>query len=251
MGELIILGSANALPDLNHDTSHLLIVDEDRRVLVDCSGSPVQRLQEANVQLDRITDIIITHYHPDHVAGLPMLLMNMWLQGRENELNIHGLSITVEKIRTMMSLYDWEAWPGLYPVIFKIIADKEMHEVLNTPGLIIHSSPVKHLIPTIGLRFDFNKSSKSLAYSCDTEPCDAVIKLAKNVDILIHEAAGEGKGHSSAFQAAELAEKANANKLYLIHYPRDDSSLEKMKNDAHKKFRRKVYLTKDFMRFNF
>ena len=46
-----------------------------------------------------------------------------------------------------------------------------------------------------------------MAYSCDTEPCDEVIRLSEGVDVLIHEATGESLGHSSARQAGEIAKK--------------------------------------------
>jgi metal-dependent hydrolase (beta-lactamase superfamily II) len=37
------------------------------------------RLSKAGVDFNRLTDLILTHFHPDHVSGVPMLLMNMWL----------------------------------------------------------------------------------------------------------------------------------------------------------------------------
>ena len=49
------------------------------------------------------------------------------------------------------------------------------------------------------------KTGTSLAYSCDTEPCTAVVDIARDVDILLHEATGAVTGHSSAAQAGEAA----------------------------------------------
>ncbi len=48
-------------------------------------------------------------------------------------------------------------------------------------------------------------SAAAVAYSSDTSPCDAVVALARDADVLIHEAAKDTLGHSSAAQAGEVA----------------------------------------------
>ena len=79
MPELIILGSAAAIPDLEHDNSHMIIQTGDGAVLIDCGTAPMLRLERVGIPLVDITDIILTHFHPDHISGLPLLLMSMWL----------------------------------------------------------------------------------------------------------------------------------------------------------------------------
>jgi ribonuclease Z len=63
------------------------------------------------------------------------------------------------------------------------------------------------------------QSGKVVAYSCDTEPADAIRDLAREADILVHEATGEGPGHASAEQAAAIAADANVGRLLLVHLP--------------------------------
>jgi ribonuclease Z len=108
--------------------------------------------------------------------------------------------------------------------------------------------PVKHLIPTIGLRMDGMDHLFSIAYTCDTEPCQGVDELARGADILIHESAGKAVGHSSPAQAGETAARAEVDQLVLIHYPDnpDENSLIK---DAREKYAGKVLLAKDGMVF--
>ena len=77
---------------------------------------------------------------------------------------------------------------------------------------------MKHLIPTIGLRMEF-ANGRIAAYSCDTEPCAAVMRLGYEADLLLHEAVGEARGHSSGAQAADIARQAEVKRLVLIHYP--------------------------------
>ncbi len=218
MAKVTVLGSANAIPDLAHDNTHLLIQDGDTHILVDCSSSPVQRLEKIGIKLDQLNDIIFTHFHPDHVAGAPLFFMVMWLQGRRKTLHLHGLEYTLSRIHQNMQLYGYESWPNFYAMRYHTIASQARQLVFKNANLRITSSPVNHLIPTLGLKVDFLQSNKSLVYSCDTEPCDAVIDLAQGADVLLHEAAGEIRGHTSPEQAAEVAKKAGVKNLYLIHY---------------------------------
>ena len=249
MDKLVILGSEDAIPDMEHDTSHMLAITEKRGVLIDCSGSTFQKLAELNISYESISDVIITHYHPDHASGLPMLLMDMWLSGRSQELVIHGLEITINKAQAMMGLYEWESWPGMYPVNFNILPNENMYPLISEADLEIYASPGKHVIPSIGLLMKFINSSQSIVYSSDTEPCDSIITLAKGADVLIHEAAGEVKGHSSGYQAAEIAAKASVKNLYLIHYKREEEALNQMIIEGEKVFDGPINLATDYMEF--
>jgi ribonuclease Z len=247
MGKVTVLGSAHAIPDLDHDNAHLLVQAGKTNILVDCSSSPVQRLQKVGVALNDIRDIIFTHFHPDHVSGAPLFFMVMWLQGRQKPLHVYGLHITLTKIHQNLQLYGYETWPNCYPIEYHTIPSENGILVMENEDIKIISSPVKHLIPTIGIRAEFKATGKSMVYSCDTEPCEAVVEMAHNADILFHEAAGALKGHSSPEQAAEIARQAGVKALYLIHYAYAHPELEEMVKHAQKIFSGPVYLTQDLM----
>jgi ribonuclease Z len=107
------------------------------------------------------------------------------------------------------------------------------------------------LIPTIGLRFDFKDSQKALTYSCDTEPCAEVVRLAEGTDILIHEASGESMGHSSAGQAGQIATQAEVGRLFLIHYPTGEYANNNLVAEARQNFQGEVDLATDFLTLEF
>jgi ribonuclease Z len=125
-----------------------------------------------------------------------------------------------------------------------------MISVLEYDEFHIFAVPMKHLIPTIGLRIEFLKSKKVLAYSCDTEPCPQVIRLAQSANILIHEATGLSAGHSSAEQAGEAATRAKVSELYLIHYPAGKVSASELLSEARRKFKGPVRVAEDFGSLN-
>ncbi|MBL8050658.1 MAG: MBL fold metallo-hydrolase [Anaerolineales bacterium] len=251
MSKVIILGSSNAVPTKDGENTHMLIVGQERMLLIDCVSNPIVRLEQAGVDFNNLTDIIVTHFHPDHASGIPLLLMDMWLMGRQKPLNIYGLHYTLDRVETMMNLYNWSEWPQFFPVVFYRLPSNEMTPVLSCDDFIIHASPVHHMIPNIGLRIQFPQSKKTLAYSCDTEPCDEVIRLSTNVDVLIHEATGESPGHSSAKQAGEIGQKAEAKKMLLIHYPTGRFERSGLVEEAKSAFGGEVDLAKDFMEINF
>jgi ribonuclease Z len=247
MPKLIFLGTASAIPDQQHENTHFAIAFEDRILMVDSASNPVVRLEQAGLNHEQLTDVIVTHFHPDHVSGVPSLLMSTWLMGRKKAINIYALDYTLERIKRMMVDYDWESWPNFYPVHFVSVADQELALVLENDHVRVLASPVRHLVPTIGLRMEFQANKKVLAYSCDTEPCQEVVRLAKGADILIHEATGATLGHTSAEQAGDIARQAGVGKLYLIHYPVGGFDARGLVTEAARTFNGPVYLAEDFM----
>jgi ribonuclease Z len=166
-------------------------------------------------------------------------------------LNIYGLHHTLDRIEDLMGFYSWENWPNFFPVVFHRLPQEEMTAVLENDEFRIIASPVRHMVPTIGLRLENVQSRKSVAYSCDTEPCEQVVRLANRVDFLIHEATGTGVGHSSAAQAGEIASEAGVNGLYLIHYQTRGVDTQGLIAEAQSKYDGKVALAEDFMQLEF
>ena len=247
MPKLIILGSSNALSSENNENTHMVLIGENRIVMVDCVNNPIRRLGRAGVDFMDLTDLVLTHFHPDHVSGVPLLLMDMWLRGRKKQLNIYGLHYTLDRMEKLMGMYSWESWPNFFPVSFNRIPASENACLMDSDEFKIKSSPVRHLIPTIGLRFEFKSNKKVLTYSCDTEPCVEVVRLASGADVLIHEASGDSLGHSSAEQAGQIAAQAEVNKLYLIHYPTGEYTNKNLITEARQHYQGEVDLATDFM----
>jgi ribonuclease Z len=251
MPTLIFLGTSNAIPDETHENTHMLLLGKKQNILIDCGESPLLRLKKIKVDFNSLSDIILTHFHPDHVSGVPQLLMNMWLMGRNQPLNIYGLPHTLDRIEELMGLYGWSMWPGFFPVSFYRLSGQEMMPVLEGEEFRILATPVQHFIPTIGLRIEFLKSKKVLAYSCDTEPCPQLLRMADGADVLIHEASGSLPGHSSAAQAGKAAAQAEVGELYLIHYPTGQFASGDLLSEARTKYEGPITLAEDFGSISF
>lgn len=247
MSKIIFLGTASAVPAKNQENTHLIVQTHGHTILVDCVGNPVVRLQEAGIDPLTITDLILTHFHPDHVSGTPLLLMDLWLSGRKNALRIYGLSDVIDRMERMLDLYDWQTWDGFYPVNFIRLPDRPK-KLIEEGELEVSAAPVCHMIPNIGIQF--NLPDGGCCYSSDTAPCKAVVRMARGMNFLIHEATGEGSGHSSPEEAGRIAEKAGVKKLYLIHYPPGVDE-DRWLAEARSVFSGEVVLAKDLMVVDF
>jgi len=251
LARILTLGTAAAVPDETHASTHLAVEGELGFFLVDSGASPILRIQQAGLALDRFRGLIITHFHPDHVATVPILLMDTWLLGRTDPLPVYGLQDVVDRYRLLMDLFRQDEWPGFFDTPCHVIPEKAGAEVLEDDDFRITAAPVQHVVPNIGLRIENKRSGGVVAYSSDTAPCDAVVDLARDADVLIHEAAEPTPGHSSAAQAGEIARRAGARRLVLVHYRPAPHKYERWIEEAVEAFGGPVELGRDLGGYEF
>jgi ribonuclease BN (tRNA processing enzyme) len=111
-----------------------------------------------------------------------------------------------------------------------------------------------HRVPTLALRADI--SGKSVCYSSDTRHSTNVVELAKNVDVLIHEASylqhqafiALISGHSTARAAGKVAALAGARKLVLTHIPpRNDGKTSEYLEEAGMEYSGEIIVAEDMV----
>lgn len=257
MPRLTLLGSGAALSDATRENMYLVIEGKHGAILVDCAGSPVQRLLKARVPLDSVDHVILTHHHPDHLYGLPIFMMDLWLAGRKKVLHLYGLPETIRATQAMLDAFDWGEWHqhGFFPTEFHRldIPNEGIGNVLDTPDFKITATRTVHFVPTIALRFVSPATKKTLVYSSDAEVSDAVVKIARGADILIHEATSVTEktlGHSSAREAGQQATLAGVKQLVLVHLP-PNGSVVKLRAAARREFKGKIVVGSDFLKIRF
>ena len=246
MAKLIILGSAAALADASRDNTYMVLQGRERSILIDCGGSPLHKLQAVGVDLNSLDSLIVTHHHPDHIYGVPVLLLGLWLYGRQEPFHIFAPQRSVAAITSIMDALEWQDWPGRMPVAFHEVEMRVGYKVIESPEFEITTAPVEHFVPTIAVRVMVKETGKTFVYSSDTEPCEALARLAQGADILIHESTGDYAGHSTPAQAGAMARRCGAGKLVLIHFTALDSELEGLQRAADAEFDGPVELAEDF-----
>jgi len=220
-------GTSGAIPSSDRDNTALVFYSNDEVILVDCSGSPYQKILKAGLDPMRVSSLIVTHRHVDHVYGLPSLAHNMGLAGRRTTLHVYALAETMKVLRGFMDLFPLEDKMP-YRIEQHDLPAKEGHEVLRAKGFRVLSTPVKHGAPNIGLRVEFDSPTErgTIVYSCDTSPCPSLVALAREADILIHESTflhsdagrADSDGHTTGYQAGEVARQAGVKRLFLCHF---------------------------------
>ncbi len=250
MAKLTLLGSAAAVPDMDHENAYMVLEGEKSALLVDCAGSPMARLQAAGVDLNKLSSLIITHHHPDHLYGVPSLLLGLRMFKRQVPLDIFGTRKSLAVIWGTMDLLGWQKWPSPFPVGRHEVPLREGALVINSDEFEVRATPMRHSVPSLGLRILSKATGGVVAYSADTEPCEAFIRLAREADILFHESTGDYAGHSTGAQAGAVARRCGARKLVLIHYP-VDADLETWQKEAEREFGGPVELAEDFAVYNF
>jgi len=86
---VVFLGTGGSVPSARRSTASVLVVRGGTRLLVDC-GEGTQRQMQRSLGLVQVDEIYLTHFHADHMLGLPGLLKTYDLTGREEPLTIYG-----------------------------------------------------------------------------------------------------------------------------------------------------------------
>src|SRR5882672_2867988 len=86
---VIFLGTGGSVPSARRSTASVLIARGGERLMFDC-GEGTQRQMQRSLGLTQVDEIYLTHFHADHVLGLPGLLKTYDLTDREAPLSVYG-----------------------------------------------------------------------------------------------------------------------------------------------------------------
>jgi ribonuclease Z len=248
---LTFLGSSAAVPAVGHDNTYLAVEGEVSTVLIDCGGSPLQKLQLAGIDPAQLGYLILTHRHPDHIYGFPILMLGLWLLGQPHPLQVLAEPETLQTAQALLQLFRPDEWPGFVWPAYRPVHLNDESVVLDLPDLLFTACPTEHTVPSMAVKVTDKSTGRTVVYSSDTTPCQSLMRLARGADTLIHEAAGQFGVHSTAAEAGQTAARAGVGELYLIHYPVLDADLSALLADAQKEFTGPVELARDFGSFDF
>ncbi|MEX2534254.1 MAG: MBL fold metallo-hydrolase [Trueperaceae bacterium] len=218
MATLYLLGTGAAVSDPHRTTTMLAVENEAGILLVDCGGDVLQRLVASGGDPSSVQALIVTHEHPDHVSGFPLLMEKLWLYGRIEPLDVYGIDPAIAQAKRVHDAFDTSAWPEYPEIRYHPVEQTEGATVLERNGWQVTATPGEHAVPVIGLRIR-DSAGGTVSYSCDTARSSGIARLATEAQIFVHEATGSGPGHSSALEAARTAAEAKADRLLLVHLP--------------------------------
>jgi ribonuclease Z len=188
-------------------------------IVVDCGGDVVQRLLQAGVRLGEIIGVIVTHEHPDHVAGFPLMIQKLWLAGRRSPLPVYGIGAALAQARRCWEAFNSAGWEGLPEIAWREFGYVPGVVVMEEEPWRVTATPSMHGVPSVALRVENRMTGRACVYSGDTAPSGGIAKFARGARVLIHEATGALPGHSTARDAAHIAAAAGVEVLHLVHLP--------------------------------
>jgi ribonuclease BN (tRNA processing enzyme) len=213
---LTILGCAGSFPGPEAACSAYLVEADGFRLLVDFGTGSLTALQRFS-GLHTVDAVLLSHLHADHCfdACSYVVARRYAPGGKLPPIPLYGPSGAPERLAAAYgspeegSLEDvytfYTLQPGTFPIgPMRVTVDR-----------------VNHPIETYGMRIEHE--DRSLAYSADTAPCDALGRLAKDADVFLCEASYlDGMDnppdlHLTGGEAGELASKAGVGKLLLTH----------------------------------
>ena len=166
--------------------------------LIDCGASSMVAIRRFGVDPNGIRTIFVTHMHGDHFAGIPFLILDAQLYSRRTEpLTIAGPPGIAERLTQNMEVL----FPGsstakrkfeLELVELPAHADTEINGIGVTAyevnGVTVTPFPVDHACGSPPYAYRFACEDKVLAYTGDTEWCEALIDCARQSDLFVAEA---------------------------------------------------------------
>jgi ribonuclease Z len=238
---VIFLGTGGSVPSARRATASVLIARGGERLMFDC-GEGTQRQMQRSVGLVQLDEIYLTHFHADHVLGLPGLLKTYDLLDRERPLTIYGPP----------GLYDF--FKALHPIVGRTGYEVDLYELepgqsISHDDYEVRSFPVEHRTRAYGYalveedrpgRFDpdvakklgvpegpafaalqrgeevqgsdgpvapgdvmgESRAGRTVVITGDTAPCKATVEAAQGAELLIHDASF---AEEEAQRAAETA----------------------------------------------
>jgi len=250
------LGTSGSIPSAVRDTTSIVVAAAEGAVLLDCGGSPIQKLRRVGVDPLALVAVVITHIHPDHSYGLPALVRNLAVLGRRTPLTIYCRPEHVEPLQSLLTLFNTLERPGMFELTVRGIELADNAPLLDLGPLDLRTSPNDHgAMPNFAVRVDV-AGRPGFVYSSDTRPCDTVVALACGVDTLVHEATyserdpghAGGHAHSTAAEAGQVAARAGVRRLILTHIGAEyHDAIEALAEEARKRFSGEVEIGRELV----
>jgi ribonuclease Z len=141
--DLVFLGTAGSMPTAQRAPAAILVRRGGERLLFDCAEGTQRQLLRSIVGLVELRELFITHFHADHVLGIPGMLKTFALRGRELPLELYGPKGLVD------------LFGSLRRVVGKLTYDVRLTElepgdVLERDGYRLATFPVDHGASALG-----------------------------------------------------------------------------------------------------
>ena len=220
---LTTVGTGTAAPHAARVQAGHLVESSDALVLLDCGSGVAFRLAELAIDWPRITHVVLSHFHADHVIDLATLLV-AWRYGtlppRAGVLEILGPPGTQHFVETLAAALDVDFRGYGFEIRVREMPFGSTAEL--SPATSLESHKVPHTPESVA--YSVRSEGRRLVYTGDTAYDEELARWAAGCDVLLAEcslpAAMAVPSHLTPEQVGALAAIAQPSLLALTHlYP--------------------------------
>ena len=144
---IIFLGTSQAIPTSRRNHTSILLTYKNENILIDCGEGTQRQFRKARINPCNLTRLLITHWHGDHILGIPGLLQTLALNGYNKTLHVYGPKGTKYFLEAMLKMFIFEG-----KLKYKV-KEIEQGKILETPDFYIEAEPMEHTAKCLAYSF--------------------------------------------------------------------------------------------------
>lgn len=219
--ELVTVGTGTVAPSAERTAACHWVGRGDLRLLLDCGPGSLHRLARAGLPWPSVTHVILSHFHPDHYAEVPMLVYALkytTVPARQAPLVVLGPAGVGRLMRALAEAFGpWLLEPG-FPLAIREVPEREA--IVLDGAVTLETCRVPHTAESVAI--GLTAPEGRLVYTGDTGPSPELAAWAAGCDLLLAECSlPESMAidlHLTPERAGELARAAGAKRLVLTHF---------------------------------
>jgi len=140
------LGTSAQIPSADRNHTAMLLEYKGENILIDCGEGTQRQFRKARLNPCKVSKILITHWHGDHVFGLPGFLSTLSLSGYNKKLIIYGPKKTKVFVKELLNIFNFER-------NFEVEVEEVSGKFFETDEFFLSSEEMEHGIPTNAYSF--------------------------------------------------------------------------------------------------
>lgn len=157
MLDVCLLGTGGMMPQLNRYLTSLMVRCDGSNLLIDCGEATQLAIKKAELTTKPIDYILFTHFHADHISGLPGLLLEMKNSDRTEDITIIGPK-NIEKVVNSLRIIATDL-----PFNIKFIELDDNNGFVNLNPFKIEYFKLKHKLNCLGYNIYLDRLPMFLA----------------------------------------------------------------------------------------